>query len=82
MQSRYAQQRLDVKIVGSEYDLEEHLLVYCDKLLIPLADFRRSLSNVVLCVSNGHRVCAMMFAVLENLGEDSKDKSVDHARMD
>lgn len=82
LEPRYAQQWLDVQIVGSEDDLEEHLLVYGDELLVPLADFSRSLSNVVLSVSYGHRVCAMMLAVLENLEkEDDKDKLVDRTRI-
>jgi hypothetical protein len=65
---RCAQQRLDVEVVGGEDDLEQHLLVDGDELLVPLADVRRPLAVVVLrLVRRGERLAAVVLAVLEHL---------------
>lgn len=39
-----AQEGLDVEVVGGEDDLEEHLLVYIDELLVPVGDLCRLLA--------------------------------------
>ena len=39
-----SQQRLDIKVIGSENDLKEHLLIDGDELLVPFADISCPLS--------------------------------------
>ena len=57
------QKRFDVKIVGGKNDLEEHLLINCDELLVPFADISCSFAGLVLAL-----VCTtMVLAILENL---------------
>ena len=67
---RYAQKRLDVEVVGCEDNLEEHLLVYRDELLVPLADIRRPLACLVLAllrVRCREGLTPVVLAVLEDL---------------
>lgn len=66
----HSQERLDVEVVGSENDLEQHLLVDGDELLIPFTDVGRALACLVLTlvrVRTGKRLSAMMFAVFQDL---------------
>lgn len=44
----HLQQGFDVKVVGGENDLKEHLLVNVDELLVPFADISGTLASVVL----------------------------------
>lgn len=70
----HSQQRLDIKVVSSEDNLEEHLLIDSDELLVPLADISRPLAGLVLVlVRIGRRqgLSAMMLAVLKNLKQRS-----------
>ena len=65
-----AQQRLDVQVVRREDDLEEHLLVDVDELLVPLADVSCPLAGLVLALIGIRRregLAAMVLAVLEDL---------------
>ena len=74
MLGMYVQQRLDVQVVGGENDLEEHLLIHGDELLVPLADVGSTLASLVLalvCVGRWQRLAAMVFAVLEDLARGS-----------
>ena len=63
------QQWLDIQIVRREDNLEQHLLVHRDELLVPFADiscpFAGLFSARVVC--RRERVGAVMFAVLEYL---------------
>ena len=64
-----SQERLDVEVVGREDDLEEHLLVHGDELLVPLADVSSALARIiVICrVSGGQWLAPVVLAVLEDL---------------
>ena len=65
-----SQERLDVEVVGREDDLEEHLLIDSDEFLIPLVNVGGALARIILVllgVSCGQRLAAMVLAVLENL---------------
>ena len=71
-----SQQRLDIKVIGSENDLKEHLLVDSDKLLIPFTDVRRPLAGLVwvrLRVCGRQRLAPVVLAVLENLQEKFRE---------
>lgn len=64
------QKRLDVKVIGSKDDLEEHLLIYSDELLVPFADISSTLAGVVAVrvgIGCGERIAAVVLAVLQNL---------------
>lgn len=64
------QEGLDVEVVGSEDDLEEHLLVYGDELLVPFADIGGAFSGLVLvlvCIGRRERLATVVLAVLKNL---------------
>ena len=64
------QKRFDVKIVGGKNDLEEHLLINCDELLVPFADISRSFAGLVLalvCIWRRQGLTTMVLAILENL---------------
>ena len=64
------QKRFDVEVVSGKNDLEEHLLINRDELLVPFADVRCPFACFVLalvCVWSRQRLTAMVFAVLKNL---------------
>lgn len=61
------QQGLDVQVVGSQDDLEEHLLVDRDELGVPLADVGGLLANIIVRVLHRHGLPAVVFAVLQHL---------------
>ena len=64
------QKRLNIKIVGGKNYLKKHLLIDCDKLLVPFTDIRCPFACFVLalvCIWRRQRLTAMVFAVLENL---------------
>lgn len=66
---------LDVEVVGSEDDLEEHLLVYGDELLVPFADIGGAFSGLVLvlvCIGRRERLATVVLAVLKNLLQDAR----------
>ena len=68
--AKNVQKRLDIKIVSSEDDLEEHFLIDGDELLIPLADIGGTLASFILIrlgIRGRKRFATVMFAVLENL---------------
>ena len=44
----YVQQRLAIQVVGRENNLEEHLLVHSDELLVPFADIRCPLAGIIV----------------------------------
>ena len=46
--TRYRQEWFDVEVVCSQNDLKEHLLIYCNELLIPLADVGGALASFIL----------------------------------
>ncbi len=74
MPEMYVQQRLDVQVVGGENDLEKHLLIHGDELLVPLADVGSTFASLVLalvCISRWQRLAAMVFTVLEDLARGS-----------
>jgi hypothetical protein len=62
---------LDVHVVGSEDDLEEHLLVDLHELLIPLLNVGGLLAGVGVLVLLGGRVLLVVVAPFENLAQDS-----------
>ena len=66
-----AQQRLDVEVVGGQDDFKKHLLINCDKLLVPFANIGCPLSVLVrVCFVGGwQRLATMVLAVLQNLCE-------------
>jgi len=71
------EKRLDVEVVGSQDDLEEHLLINCDELLVPLADISGALARLILVligVGTRERLATVVLAVLQNL--------LQHARRD
>lgn len=47
---RNLQERLDIEVVGSKDNLEEHLLVDSDELLVPLADVGCPLAGLILAL--------------------------------
>ena len=63
------QQGLDIEVVGGKDDLEQHLLINGDKLLVPFTDIGRSLPVLVRVglVSGGQGLAAVVFAILQNL---------------
>ena len=65
----YTQEWLDIKVVSGKDDLEKHLLVDCDELLVPLGDVGRAFTRVVVVggVRWRQRVATVVLAVLENL---------------
>ena len=65
----YVQERLDIKVVCSEDDLKEHLLVDGNELLVPFAYVRCPLASIVVVggIGRRERFATMVFAVLENL---------------
>ena len=65
-----SQEGLDIQIVRSEDDLEEHLLVDGDEFLVPLADVRRPLARLVLVllrVCGGQGLAPVVLTVFKNL---------------
>jgi len=63
---------LDIKVVGGEDDLEEHLLVNLHELHIPLLDVVGALAGVVGLLRDLDRVVAVVLAVLDDLSEDGR----------
>lgn len=66
----HSQEGLDVEVVCSENDLEQHLLVDSNKLLVPFADVSRALACFILGlirVCAGKRLSAVVFAVFQDL---------------
>lgn len=61
-------ERLDVEVVGSEDDLEEHFLVDLDELCVPVRDVGGTPARLFGIVGGSGRVAAVVRAVLENLG--------------
>ena len=62
------QEGLDIKVVGSEDDLKQHLLVHGNELLIPLRNISCALARLILVViSSGKRLSTVVLAVLQNL---------------
>jgi hypothetical protein len=64
------EESFDVHVVGSEDDLEEHLLVDLHKLLVPFFNVSRLLAGVGVIVLGGRRVILVLGAPLEHLLED------------
>jgi len=62
---------LDVEVVGSQDDLEEHLLVHLHVLLVPLLNVGRLLARVGIVIGGRHGVVLVMLAPFHNLLEDS-----------
>lgn len=65
-----SQERLDIEIICGKDDLEKHLLVNSDKLLVPFADISCPLAGLVLvlvCVCTGQRLTPVVFAILNDL---------------
>ena len=59
-----------MEVVRSEDDLEEHLLVDSDELLVPLADVRCPLAVLILALlrfSSREGLAPVVFTVLEDL---------------
>jgi hypothetical protein len=63
------EESFDVHVVGSEDDLEEHLLVDLHKLLVPFFNVGRLLAGVGVIVLGGRRVVLVLGAPLEHLLE-------------
>jgi len=61
---------LDVKIVGSKDDLEEHFLVDLHELLVPLLDVGSLLAGVGVIISGRWGIVLVMFAPLNDLLQD------------
>lgn len=64
----YIQERLDVKVVGSQYDFEQHFLIDGNELLVPLRDVCGSLSRLFDLVGGRSRVASVMAAIFQDLG--------------
>ena len=62
------QERLNVKVIGSQDDLEEHLLVNSDKPVVPFANIGRPPS---VPVDSRQRLATMVLAVLQNLRQNA-----------
>ena len=64
-----SQEGLDIQVVRSEDDLEEHLLVDGDEFLVPFADISRPLAGVIIVrgIGSGQRLSTMVLAVFEDL---------------
>jgi hypothetical protein len=77
------QERLDIEIVGGQDDLEKHLLVDSDKLLIPFADIGGAFASFVLWfgVCGRKSFTSMMFAVFEDLYEHKTLKGEKDTRL-
>ena len=61
------EENLDVEVVGSKNDLEEHLLVNLHEFLVPLIDVGGLLARVGVIVVSGGRVGLMVCAPLDDL---------------
>lgn len=63
-----SQKVLDIKVVGSEDELQEHLLIDVDKIPVPFADIYTPLAGLMLAVVR-HRegLAAVVLAVLQDL---------------
>ena len=64
------QQWLDIKVVSCENNLEEHLLINGDELLVPLRDVRSTLARLVLAllrICSGEGLATVVLTVLEDL---------------
>lgn len=72
----YIQERLDVEVVGSQDDFEQHLLIDGNELLVPLRDVRGSLSRLFDLVGGRSWVASVMATVLQDLGMRREQGSV------
>jgi len=61
---------LDVKIIGSEDNLKEHLLVYLHELLVPFLNIRGLLPGVGIVIGRGSGVIDVVDAPLDDLLEN------------
>jgi len=61
---------LDVEVVGSEDNFEEHFLVDSHEFLVPILDVGRLLARIGLVIGSSRRIGLVMLAPLENLLED------------
>ena len=63
------QQGLDIEVVSSQDDFEQHLLINGDKFLVPFANIGRSLSVLIRVGLIGSRqgLVTVVFAVFQNL---------------
>ena len=64
------QKRFDIEVVCGKNDLEKHLLINSDELLVPFIDVSRALAGLILVgirVCGRKRLATMVFAVFENL---------------
>jgi hypothetical protein len=64
------QKRLDIQVVGRQNDLEQHLLVNGDELLVPFADVCRALAGLILIlvgVGSRQGLSTMVLAILQDL---------------
>ena len=61
---------LDIHVVGSEDDFEEHLLVDLHELLVPLFNVGGLLAGVGVVILGGRRVVLVLGAPLKDLLED------------
>ena len=71
------QQWLDIKVVGCENNLEEHLLIDRDELLVPFANVRRPLAGLVLvllCICRRERLATVVLAVFEHLPSAAQNR--------
>lgn len=65
-----SQKRLDVEVVSSKDDLEEHLLVDRNELLVPFADVSSPLARLILALVGircGQRLATMVLAIIQDL---------------
>ena len=65
-----SQEGLDIQVVRSEDDLEEHLLVDLHELLVPLVNVGRLLARVRVVVLGSGGVVAVVLAPLKHFAED------------
>jgi hypothetical protein len=66
----HVEERLDIHVVGSEDDLEQHLLVDLHELLVPLLNVGGFLARVRVVVLGRSGVVLVLGAPLEHLLED------------
>ena len=64
------QESFDVHVIGSEDDLEEHLLVNLHELLIPLLNISGLLTGIGIVFIGRWRIVLVMFAPLDEFLED------------
>lgn len=72
--TNYVQESLDVKVICCENDLEKHLLVHLDELLIPVSDLESPLSVIVRRLRGWFRIFSVVLAPFKNLFIITGDK--------